>query len=259
MAYETIIVEIQEGIATVTLNRPEVLNALNDQVFNELAAAALKLAIDPSVRVVIITGGEKVFAAGADIAQMATATAVDVTISDKHSHRAFQLIETMPKPVIAAIAGYALGGGCELTLVADIRIAAENAQFGLPEIKLGILPGAGGTQRLPRLIGQGRAKELIFSGDFIKADDALRIGLVNKVVPTDQLIEEAKRMARKFVAQGAVALRLAKSSVNEGLRMDLEAGLEYEHKCFSLLFSTEDQKEGMRAFLEKRPAKFQGR
>ena len=259
MLYETILVDIEEGIATLTLNRPEVLNALNDQVFNELAQAALTLAADPSVRVVIITGGEKVFAAGADIGQMVNATAVDVTTSDKPSHRAFHLIETTPKPVIAAIAGYALGGGCELTLVADIRIAAENAQFGLPEIKLGILPGAGGTQRLPRLIGQGRAKELIFSGDFIKADQALSIGLVNKVVPTDQLFEETRKMAKRLADRGAVALRLAKSAVNEGLRMDLEAGLEYEHKCFSLLFATEDQKEGMRAFLEKRPAKFQGR
>lgn len=259
MAYETIIVDIEEGIATLTLNRPEVLNALNDQVFNELAEAASQLAVDPEVRVVIITGGEKVFAAGADITQMASATAVDVTTGDKPSHRAFNLIENIPKPVIAAIAGYALGGGCELTLVADIRIAADNAQFGLPEIKLGILPGAGGTQRLPRLIGAGRAKELIFSGDFIKADEALRLGLVNKVVPADQLFVEAHKMAKRFVARGAVALRLAKSSVNEGLRMDLEAGLQYEHKCFSLLFATDDQKEGMRAFLEKRPAKFQGR
>ncbi|OLN30937.1 enoyl-CoA hydratase/isomerase family protein [Desulfosporosinus metallidurans] len=259
MAYETIVVEIEEGIAILTLNRPAVLNALNDQVFNELADAASTLTADPSVRVVIITGGEKVFAAGADIGQMASATAVDVTTSDKPSHRAFQLIENMPKPVIAAIAGYALGGGCELTLVADVRIAADNAQFGLPEIKLGILPGAGGTQRLPRLIGSGRAKELIFSGDFIKAEEALRIGLVNKVVPADQLFDEAKKMAKRFAARGAVALRMAKSSVNEGLRMDLEAGLQYEHKCFSLLFATEDQKEGMKAFLEKRPAKFQGR
>lgn len=258
MVYETIIVEIEEGIATLTLNRPEVLNALNDQVFNELAEVASQLAIDPSVRVVIITGGEKVFAAGADIGQMANATAVDVMTSDKLSHRAFNLIETIPKPVIAAIAGFALGGGCELTLVADIRIAAENAQFGLPEIKLGILPGAGGTQRLPRLIGQGRAKELIFGGDFIKAEEALRIGLVNKVVPTDQLFVETKKMAKRFADRGAVALRLAKSAVNEGLRMDLEAGLQYEDKCFSLLFATEDQKEGMRAFLEKRPAIFQG-
>lgn len=259
MAYKTIIVEIQEGIATITLNRPEVLNALNNQVFNDLTEAASSLGADSSVRAVIITGGDKVFAAGADISQMASSTAVDVATGEQVSHRAFQLIETMPKPVIAAISGYALGGGCELTLVADVRIAADNAQFGLPEIKLGILPGAGGTQRLPRLIGSGRAKELIFSGDFIKADEALRVGLVNKVVPAEELLTEAKKMAKRFAARGAVALRLAKSSVNEGLRMDLEAGLEYEHKCFSLLFATEDQKEGMKAFLEKRPTKFLGK
>ncbi|AET66547.1 enoyl-CoA hydratase/carnithine racemase [Desulfosporosinus orientis DSM 765] len=259
MTYETILVDIEDGIAILTLNRPAVLNALNDQVFIELADVASTFAADPSVRVVIITGGEKVFAAGADIGQMASASAVDVATSDKPSHQAFQLIENMPKPVIAAIAGYALGGGCELSLVADIRIAADNAQFGLPEIKLGILPGAGGTQRLPRLIGSGRAKELIFSGDFINAEEALRIGLVNKVVPADQLFIEAKKMAKKYVDRGAVALLMAKSAVNEGLRMDLEAGLQYEHKCFSLLFATEDQKEGMMAFLEKRPANFQGR
>lgn len=259
MAYETIIVEIEEGIAVLTLNRPAVLNALNDKVFYELGEAASTLAADPSVRVLIITGGDKVFAAGADIGQMASSSAVDVTTSDNPSHRAFNLIENLPQPVIAAIAGYALGGGCELTLAADIRIAADNAQFGLPEIKLGILPGGGGTQRLPRLIGTGKAKELIFSGDFINAEEAMRIGLVNKVVAADQLLAEAKKMAKRFADRGAVALRLAKSSVNEGLRMDLEAGLKYEHQCFSLLFATEDQKEGMKAFLEKRQAKFQGR
>lgn len=259
MAYETIIVEIEEGIAVLTLNRPAVLNALNDKMFYELGEAATTLAADPSVRVLIITGGDKVFAAGADIGQMASSSAVDVTTSDNPSHRAFNLIENLPQPVIAAIAGYALGGGCELTLAADIRIAADNAQFGLPEIKLGILPGGGGTQRLPRLIGTGKAKELIFSGDFINAEEAMRIGLVNKVVAADQLLAEAKKMAKRFADRGAVALRLAKSSVNEGLRMDLEAGLKYEHQCFSLLFATEDQKEGMKAFLEKRQAKFQGR
>lgn len=259
MAYETIIVEIEEGIATITLNRPEVLNALNNQVFIELGEAAEKLSADDSVRVVIITGGDKVFAAGADIKQMALATAVDVSTSGRPSLKTYNLIENMHKPVIAAIAGYALGGGCELTLAADVRIAADNAQFGLPEIKLGILPGGGGTQRLPRLIGAGKAKELIFSGDFISAEEALRVGLVNKVVPADQLLTEAKKMAKKFAAKGAVALYLAKTCVNEGLRMDLEMGLQYEHKCFSLLFATEDQKEGMKAFIEKRKPNFQGK
>ncbi|OLN26954.1 enoyl-CoA hydratase/isomerase family protein [Desulfosporosinus metallidurans] len=259
MAYETIIVQIEEGIATITLNRPMVLNALSNQVFNEIAEAASTLSADPSVRVVIITGGEKVFAAGADIGQMAAATAVEVMNSDRPSQRAINIIENMPKPVIAAVAGFALGGGCELTLAADVRIAADNAQFGLPEIKLGILPGAGGTQRLPRLIGVGRAKEMIFTGNFISAEEAWRIGLVNKVVPVDQLFIEAKKMAKRFAALGAVALSMAKSAVNEGLKMDLETGLQYENKCFNLLFATEDQKEGMKAFLEKRPANFQGR
>jgi len=259
VAYETINVEIEEGIATITLNRPEVLNALNSQVFNELADVAVNLGNDDSVRVVIITGGDKVFAAGADVKQLVSVTAVEISTSVRPSLRAFNLLETMNKPVIAAIAGYALGGGCELTLVADIRIAADNAQFGLPEIKLGIFPGGGGTQRLPRLIGVGKAKELIFSGDFISAEEALQVGLVNKVVPVDQLLTETKKMAKKFVARGAVALNLAKSCVNAGLRMDLEMGLQYEHKCFALLFATEDQKEGMNAFLEKRKPKFQGK
>ncbi|MDQ7096697.1 enoyl-CoA hydratase-related protein [Desulfosporosinus sp. PR] len=259
MAYETIIVAIEEGIATITLNRPEVLNALNSQVFEELADAAAKLGADDSVRAVIITGGDKVFAAGADIKGMASLSAVDVAASARPSMKAFNLLENMRKPVIAAVCGYALGGGCELTLAADVRIAAANAQFGLPEIKLGILPGGGGTQRLPRLIGAGKAKELIFSGDFISAEEALRIGLVNKVVPAEQLLPEAQKMARKFASRGAVALGLAKTCINEGLRMDLELGLQYEHKCFSLLFATEDQKEGMQAFIEKRKPTFRGK
>jgi len=259
LAFETIIVEIEDGIGTVTLNRPEVLNALNSQVFTEVGEACAELGADDSVRVVIITGGEKVFAAGADIKQLSTLNAVDVAVGNRPSIKAFDIIENLNKPVIAAIAGYALGGGCELTLVADVRIASEDAQFGLPEIKLGILPGAGGTQRLPRLIGAGKAKEMIFSGDFISAEEALRVGLVNKVVPANQLLVEAKKMAKRFAARGAVAIRLAKTCVNEGLRMDLDMALQYEHKCFSLLFATEDQKEGMQAFAEKRKPNFKGR
>ena len=259
MAYETIIVDIAEGIATITLNRPEVLNALSPQVFNELADAAEKLGGDEAVRAVILTGGEKVFAAGADIKSMAAWGAAEVATADRPSMRAFDLLENMGKPVIAAVCGYALGGGCELTLTADVRIAADNAQFGLPEIKLGILPGGGGTQRLPRLIGAGKAKELIFSGDFIDAGEAWRIGLVNKVVPADQVMAEAKKLAGKFASRGAIALRLAKACINEGQRMDLSMGLEYEHKCFSLLFATEDQKEGMQAFIEKRKPNFKGK
>ncbi|AET66889.1 enoyl-CoA hydratase/carnithine racemase [Desulfosporosinus orientis DSM 765] len=259
MNYETIIVENEDGIAIVTLNRPEVLNALSSQVFNELADAALTLENDDSVRAVIITGGEKVFAAGADVKQLASLSAVDVATSIRPSRKAFNLLETMKTPVIAAIAGYALGGGCELALTTDIRIAADTAQFGFPEIKLGIFPGGGGTQRLPRLIGAGKAKELIFGGDIINAEEALRIGLVNKVVPVSELMLEAKKMAKKFVARGAVALQLAKSCINEGLQMELEMGLQYEHKCFSLLFATEDQKEGITAFIEKRKPNFKGK
>lgn len=259
MAYETLLVEVEEGIGIITLNRPEVLNALSPQVFVELGEAAAQLNEDPVVRAVIITGGEKVFAAGADIKAMANSTAVDIATKGRPSLKTYNYIESMNKPVIAAIAGFALGGGCELTLVADVRIAADNAQMGLPEIKLGILPGGGGTQRLPRLVGAGKAKELIFSGDFISAEEALRIGLVNKVVPADQLMSEAKKMAKKFAGKGAVALGLAKSCINEGLKVDLETGLQYEHKCFSLLFATEDQKEGMQAFMEKRKPNFQGK
>ena len=259
MVYETIIIEIEDGIAIVTLNRPEVLNALSSQVFNDLAAAAITLENDDSVRAVIITGGEKVFAAGADVKQLASLSAVDVATGIRPSRKAFHLLEALKKPVIAAIAGYALGGGCELTLTMDVRIAADTAQFGFPEIKLGILPGGGGTQRLPRLIGAGKAKELIFSGDIINAEEALRIGLVNKVVPVTELMSEAKKMAKKFTSRGPVALQLAKSCINEGLQMDLEIGLNYEHKCFSLLFATEDQKEGMKAFIEKRKPHFKGK
>lgn len=259
MAFEMLIVQVEDGIGTITLNRPDVLNALNNQVFNELAQAAEELAQNDAVRAVIITGGDKVFAAGADINQVAKTTTVEAAQANKPSTRALRIIENMPKPVIAAVAGYALGGGCELALTADVRIACDTAQFGLPEIKLGIIPGAGGTQRLPRLIGAARAKELIFSGDFISAEEAWRIGLVNKVVPADRLFEEAIKMAKRFASRGAVALRMAKSCVNEGLRMDLEAGLQYENKCFSVLCATEDKKEGIQAFLEKRKPNFQGR
>ncbi|MBC2722275.1 enoyl-CoA hydratase-related protein [Desulfosporosinus sp.] len=259
MNYETVIVEIEDGIAIVTLNRPEILNALNSQVFLELAEVTSTLENDDSVRAVIITGGEKVFAAGADVKQLATLSAVDVATSIRPSRKAFHLLENMKKPVIAAIAGYALGGGCELTLTADVRIAADTSQFGFPEIKLGILPGGGGTQRLPRLIGPAKAKELIFSGDIISAEEAWRIGLVNKVVPVSDLMSEAKKLAKKFAARGAIALQLAKACINEGLQMELEKGLNYEHKCFSLLFATEDQKEGMTAFIEKRRPNFKGK
>ncbi|MDA8234871.1 MAG: enoyl-CoA hydratase-related protein [Clostridia bacterium] len=258
MQYETLIAEIDEGIGIITLNRPKVLNALNDIACEELFETILNFEKNDSVRVVIITGGEKVFAAGADIGQMASAKPVDF-LGDQILYRALNAIENLSKPVIAAVSGFALGGGCELALVADVRVASDNAQFGLPEITLGIIPGAGGTQRLPRLIGTARAKELIFSGDYITAEEALRVGLVNKVVAAEQLLDEAKKLANRFARHGAMALGLAKSCINEGIQMDLKGGLQYENKCFSILFSTEDQKEGMKAFLEKRRPKYQGR
>lgn len=262
LAYETLLVEIRDGIGIITLNRPKVLNALNIQVFNELAQAAQEMTDNDSVRAVIITGGDQVFASGADINQLAKATVIDsarTPLANKPSYRAFSLIEKIPKPVIAAVAGFAFGGGCELTLTADIRVAADTAKFGLPEVKIGIIPGVGGTQRLPRLIGTGWAKEMIYSGDPIDAEEALRIGLVNKVVPVEQLMEEAVKMAKRFASRGAIALSMAKTCINEGSGMDLDAGLQLEYKCLSILYATEDKKEGMQAFLEKRKAVFQGR
>lgn len=259
MTYETLNVQIEEGIGIISLNRPKVLNSLNDQMFIELAEAALLLTDDNSVGAVILTGGEKVFAAGADIGDMANAGTAQIVFGDQAPTRAFNSIENIPKPVVAAIAGHCLGGGCELALTADLRIAADNAKFGLPEITLGIIPGGGGTQRLPRLIGTSRAKELVFSGDIINAEEAWRVGLVNKLVPAEQLLPEAKKWAKRLAGRGSLALRMAKSAINEGVRMDLQLGLQYEHKCFSTLFSTKDQKEGMQAFLEKRPPKYQGR
>ncbi len=174
-------------------------------------------------------------------------------------HEVFDKIEGLPKPVIAAVAGFALGGGCELALACDLRIAADNASFGLPEIKLGVIPGGGGTQQLPRLIGVGRAKELLYTGDPIDAQEAYRIGLANKVVPVNALMDETRRLASKLVKQPAVALQMNKLAVNEGIRMDLRSAQAYELQCFGVLFSTEDQKEGVQAFLEKRPANFIGR
>lgn len=259
MTYETLNVQIEEGIGIITLNRPKVLNSLSNQMFIELAEAALTLTNNNSVGAVIITGGDRVFAAGTDVGDMVNASTVQIAFGDHLPNRAFNLIENMPKPVIAAIAGHCLGGGCELALTADVRIAADNAKIGLPEITLGIIPGSGGTQRLPRLIGTSRAKELIFSGDIINADEAWRVGLVNKLVPAENLLPEAKKWAKRLASRGSLALRMAKTAINEGVRMDLELGLQYEHKCFSALFATEDQKEGMQAFLEKRPPKYQGK
>lgn len=260
MAFNTITYEKSDGIAVVTLNRPKSLNALCDELIAELDTVFAQIGEDPDVAAVIVTGSAKAFAAGADIKEIIQiASPVVAHEFGYRIHTAFNRIEGCPKPVIAAIAGFALGGGCELALSCDIRIAADNAVLGLPEIKLGVIPGGGGTQRLPRLIGVGRAKELLYTGDSIDAQEAYRIGLVNKVVPRDSLMDEARKLALKLIKQPAFALKIIKLAVNEGINMDLYSALRHESRCFEILFSTEDQKEGMQAFVEKREPNFKGR
>ena len=260
MEFEYLLIEKDEdGIATLRLNRPKAKNALNNEFIAELGEAADLLARDPEVRAVIVTGGEEVFAAGGDIKEMSGKYAPDMLNSYGAGLSGFDRIERIPKPVIAAVSGYALGGGCELALVCDMIVASETAVFGMPEITLGIIPGAGGTQRLPRLIGPNRAKELIFSGSFYDVEACREMGLVNMVVAVEDLMKEAKKLAGRCIRNGAVALACAKACVNEGLDTDLYSGLSYERKCFSLLFSTDDQKEGMQAFIEKRKPEFKGR
>jgi enoyl-CoA hydratase len=260
MEFEYLVVEVdEEGIAILRLNRPEAKNALNLALIAELGDAADMLARDDEVRAVIITGGEGDFAAGGDIKEMSGKYAPDMLYAYGADLSGIDKIERMPKPVIAAVSGYALGGGTELALVCDMIVASETAVFGMPEITLGIIPGAGGTQRLPRLLGPNRAKEFIFTGDFYDAQACREMGLVNRVVPVSDLMEEAKKLARRCIRNGAVALACAKACVNDGLNTDLYSGLSFERKCFSLLFSTDDQKEGMAAFKEKRRADFRGR
>jgi enoyl-CoA hydratase len=260
MDYQTILYEKSEGIATITLNRPQSMNALNSLVFKELVHVLSEIEGDEEVKVMILAGSDKFFAAGADITEIGKiATPVEAHRFLKHAQAAFNNIEDMAKPVIAAISGLALGGGCELVLACDLRIAAENALFGQPEIKIGVIPGGGGTQRLPRIIGVTKAKELLYTGDFIDAQEAHRIGLVNKVVSVASLMEEAKKMALKIARQPGIALKMTKLAVNGGLNMDIKSAMAYEARCFEILFSTEDQKEGMRAFVEKRKPNFKNR
>lgn len=258
--YQSLLVEKQDGIAFITINRPAALNALNETTICELNKVTEEIEKDSAVFAVILTGsGEKAFVAGADITELRQVTALQAREFSKYGQSVFNRIENLPKPVIAAVNGYALGGGCELALSCDIRIASEKARFGQPEVLLGVTPGYAGTQRLPRLIGKGRAKELLFTGEQIDAAEAYRIGLVNKVVPHDQLIKAAKEMALKIMSRAQIAVRLNKAAINEGLDMDFESGQAYEAEVFGLCFATEDQKEGMTAFVEKRKANFIGR
>ncbi|MEV1171079.1 enoyl-CoA hydratase-related protein [Nonomuraea sp. NPDC049784] len=255
---EFVSVEVADQIATIRLDRPK-MNALNGQVQREIAEAAREVDADPQVQAVIVYGGEKVFAAGADIKEMADMSYADMAAHSRTLQACFTTVAQIGKPVIAAIAGYALGGGCELALCADFRVAGESAKLGQPEITLGIIPGAGGTQRLPRLIGPARAKDLIFTGRHVPASEALTMGLVDRVVPDEQVYTAALEWAATFVGGPTVALRAAKQAIDQGLEVDLDTGLEVERLQFSGLFATDDAKIGMRAFTEKAKPKFTGR
>ncbi len=257
MNYENVIVAKDGAIAVVTLNRPQALNALSYGLVKDLSLAMQELDQDAEVRVIVVTGGDKVFAAGADIKEMADKGPFDPLILERLAYR--DKINKISKPVVAAVIGFALGGGCELAMSCDIIVAAENARFGQPEVNLGIIPGSGGTQRLTHLLGKHRAMELVLTGDMLNANDAERLGLVNRVVPAELCLEEAVNIARKIAAKPQLAVRAAKEAVLKSANTGLDEGLEFERKAFYLLFASEDRSEGMQAFLEKRKAEFKGK
>ena len=248
-----LLLEVEGGIALLTINRPKALNALNSETLAELNACLAELENNEDVKVVILTGsGEKSFVAGADISEMVNATPAEGRKMGLLAREAFGRLENMPQVTIAAVNGFALGGGCEISMSCDIRVASDNAKFAQPECGLGILPGFGGTQRLPRLVGKGRAKELIFTCDMISADEAFRMGLANHVVPQAELIDYCKAMAGRIMKNGPYAVALAKQAINTGSDIDLDSGLKLEANLFGLSFSTADKMEGMTAFLETR-------
>src|SRR6478672_10444720 len=257
---EFVRLEVADGIGTIRLDRPK-MNALNVQVQEEIRAAAIEATERDDVKAVVVYGGERVFAARADIKEMADMSYTDMVKRSGALQSSFGAVARIPKPVVAAVTGYALGGGCELALCADIRIAADNATLGQPEVLLGIIPGAGGTQRLTRLVGPSRAKDIIFSGRFVKADEALAIGLVDRLYPADQVYTEAVTWAKQFSNAASYAVRAAKEAVDRGLEVDLETGLEIERQQFAALFATEDRAIGMGSFVEQGPgkARFVGR
>ena len=260
MAFQNLLVEKRDGVAIVTVNRPDKLNALNDATVDELGRAFANLAQDDAVRGVILTGaGEKAFVAGADIGELATQSPVDGKERSIRGQKVLDSIEDLGKPVVAAVNGFALGGGCELAMACHVRIASENARLGTPEVKLGIMCGYAGSQRLPRLVGKGRALELLLTGEMVDAQEALRIGLVNRVVARDKLLAEAEALVRKMIANGPVSLRFTLEAVNSGLELPLAEAQYLEATLFGLICTTADMKEGTQAFLEKRPAKFTGK
>ena len=260
MPYQTLLFEIRDRVAFVTINRPDKLNALNDQVVDELADATERIATEAAIAGAILTGaGPKAFVAGADIADLAKQGPFDGKARALRGQAVLRRLETCGKPVIAAVNGFALGGGCELAMACHLRIASDTAKFGQPEVKLGIAPGYGGTQRLPRLVGRGVALQLLLTGEMIDAAEAHRIRLVNKVVPAADLLAESEKVLRGILAMGPLAVRLALEAVDQGMEMTLDEGLLLEANHFGLLAATRDMKEGLTAFLEKRPPRFEGR
>jgi enoyl-CoA hydratase/carnithine racemase len=257
---EFVRLEVDEGVATLRLDRPK-MNALNAQMQEEIRAAATEASARDDVKAVVVYGGERVFAAGADVKEMAEMSYVDMVDRSGRLQSSFSSVAAIPKPVVAAVTGYALGGGCELALCADVRFAADDAVLGQPEILLGIIPGAGGTQRLTRLVGPSRAKDIIFTGRFVKADEALAIGLVDRVVPAAQVYDEAVAWARQFTGAATYAVRAAKEAIDQGLEVDLQTGLAIERQQFAALFATDDRRIGMTSFVEQGPGKaeFTGR
>ena len=257
MPYEFVLTEQDEAVGIVRINRPQVRNALNQKTIGELVDALTAFDRTDAIRCMILTGDDRAFAAGADITQMVEASAVDVLNDDNFAN--WTRFRAIRKPVIAAVSGYALGGGCELALMCDLVVASETAQFGQPEVKIGIIPGAGGTQRWARSAGKVRAMEAVLTGEPIGAAEAERLGIVNRVVPAEAYMDEALRLAKVIAQRPPIAVRLGKEAVNHAMDVGLTAGLEFERKLFYLLFASDDKREGMRAFLEKRPGRFTGR
>ena len=256
MAYQNLTLKKEDRLATITMNRPEALNALNSETFHELNAAFDELEKDDKIEVILVTGEGKAFVAGADIVEMQNMNGQQSRAFSMLGQQVFRRMELMEKVFIGAINGFSLGGGCEFAMACDIRIASEKAKFGQPEVNLGVTPGFAGTQRLPRLVGMAKAKELLLTGDMIKADEAYRIGLVNRVVTPESLMDEARKIAETILTKGPVSIKMVKACVNRGMQTDIDTAAAFEADAFGLCFASGETKEGMTAFLEKREAKF---